>query len=65
MIKMCECERINCGYYYKGEDDDYPCCHCGDGDIAPCECDEPMEDDDPDPFNENDPYVITNPMAFY
>lgn len=40
MIKMCECERINCGYYYKGEDDDYPCCHCEDGDIAPCECDD-------------------------
>ena len=63
---MCECDRINCGYYYKGEDDDYPCCHCpDDGFPAPCEYDEPMEDDDPDPFNENDPYVITNPMAFY
>ena len=37
---MSECERINCGYYYKGEDDDYPCCHCGDGDIASCECDD-------------------------
>jgi hypothetical protein len=24
-----------------------------------------MEDDDPDPFNENDPYVVTHPMAFY
>lgn len=37
---MSECERINCGYYYKGKDDDYSCCHCEDGDIAPCECDD-------------------------
>lgn len=70
---MCLCDRINCGYYYKGEDDDYPTCHCPDDlSPAPCEDDEPMnygdegdEDDDPDPFNENDPYVVTNPMAFY
>ena len=70
---MCLCDRINCGYYYKGEDDDYPTCHCPDDlSPAPCEDDEPMdyedeggEGDDPDPFNENDPYVVTNPMAFY
>lgn len=37
---MCECERINCGYYYKSEDDDYPHCHCGDGELAPCEYDD-------------------------
>lgn len=23
------------------------------------------EDEEEDPFNENDPYVVTNPMAFY
>ena len=34
---MSYCDRINCGYYYKGEDDDFPCCHCPEGDIAPCE----------------------------
>lgn len=38
---MSECERINCGYYYKGEDDNYPHCHCSDdGFPAPCECDD-------------------------
>lgn len=38
---MSECERINCGYYYRGEDDDYPCCHCpDDGFPAPCEYDD-------------------------
>ena len=37
---MSECECINCGYYYKGEGDDYPCCHCGDGEPAPCEYDD-------------------------
>ena len=70
---MSLCDKINCGYYYKDEDDDYPTCHCPDDlSPAPCEDDEPMdygdegdEDDDPDPFNENDPYVVTNPMAFY
>ena len=38
---MCLCDRINCGYYYKGEDDDYPTCHCPDDlSPAPCEDDE-------------------------
>ena len=37
---MSYCDDINCGYYYKGEDDDYPCCHCpDDGFPAPCEYD--------------------------
>ena len=57
---MSVCDRINCGYYYKGEDDDFPCCHCPD-DLTPAPC----EEDDDDPFNEDDPYVVTNPMAFY
>ena len=35
---MSVCDRINCGYYYKGEDDDFPCCHCPDDlPSAPCE----------------------------
>lgn len=50
---MSKCERMNCGYYYKGEDDDYPCCHCEDGDIVPCEYDEPADIDDDCGF---DPY---------
>lgn len=116
---MSVCDRINCGYYYADENDDYPTCHCPD-DLhpAPCEDDDPVEDEeedvengegffvcrvcgviiigtgacyncgydpeecepgdfkegwtrsddeeeDDDPFNENDPYVVTNPMAFY
>ena len=60
---MSYCDRINCGYYYKGEDDDFPCCHCPD-DLHPAPCEEDEEGDD-DPFHENDPYVVTNPMAFY
>ena len=56
---MSYCDRINCGYYYQGEDDDYPCCHCPD-DLHPAPCEE-----DDDPFHEDDPYVVTNPMAFY
>lgn len=38
---MSECERINCGYYYRDKDDDYPRCHCpDDGFPAPCEYDD-------------------------
>ena len=33
---MSECEKMNCGYYYKTEDDDFPCCHF-EGWPAPCE----------------------------
>ena len=33
---MSECEKMNCGYYYKGENDRFPCCHF-EGYIAPCE----------------------------
>ena len=66
---MSVCDRINCGYHYADEGEDYPSCHCPD-DLHPAPCeedeyDEGDEDDDPDPFNENDPYVVTNPMAFY
>lgn len=40
---------------------DVACCNC---------CDEgefydPIEEKEEDPFHENDPYVVTNPMAFY
>lgn len=40
---------------------DVACCNC---------CDEgeffdPVDAEEDDPFHENDPYVVTNPMAFY
>ena len=46
---MSVCDRINCGYYYADEDDDYPTCHCPD-DLhpAPCEDDVPIEEEDDD-----------------
>lgn len=40
---------------------DVACCNCcEDGEFY----DEVVEEDD-DPFHENDPYVVTHPMAFY
>ena len=51
---MSYCDQINCGYYYKSEDDDFPCCHCpDDGTPAPCE----DEDDDCDYEVGYDPYM--------
>ena len=57
---MSLCDRINCGYWYADADEDYPSCHSPD-DLHPAPC----EEEDDDPFHENDPYVVTNPMAFY
>ena len=48
---MSYCDRINCGYYYKGEDDDFACCHYPDDMIAPCEYD---DDDDDYDYDEED-----------
>ena len=47
-----ECERRNCGYFWKEENDAYPCCHYNDQ-IFPAPCEEDDEyyedwDDDPD-----------------
>lgn len=36
---MSKCDEINCGYWYKGKDDDFPCCHF-EGWTAPCEYEE-------------------------
>ena len=60
---MSRCADSNCGYYYTKEGEDYPRCQypADDPFPAPCEYDEVEED----PFNEDDPYVVTNPMAFY
>ena len=33
---MSKCGEMNCGYWYKGEDDDFPTCHF-EGWTAPCE----------------------------
>lgn len=49
---MSFCEDFNCGYYYKGENDDFACCHC-DSLIAPCEEeDEDYEEEDEESFEE-------------
>ena len=58
---MSRCADSNCGYYWQEADEEYPRCHYNDPWPAPCEYD----DEEEDPFNENDPYVVTNPMAFY
>ncbi len=40
---MSECEKMNCGYFWKEEGEDYPRCHYpDDGTLAPCE----YEDED-------------------
>ena len=40
---------------------DVACCNCcDDGEFF-----NPVDAEEDDPFNENDPYVVTNPMAFY
>ena len=49
---MSECERRNCDYFWKEENDLYPCCHYNDP-IFPAPCEEDDEyyedwDDDPD-----------------
>ena len=46
---MSYCDEINCGYYYKAEEDDFPCCHFdGPNGWAPCEYDDYEEEDDDD-----------------
>lgn len=42
---MSECEKMNCGYWYKGEDDDFPCCHFDGWWTPPCEEDDYEEKD--------------------
>lgn len=58
-MKCAEC--INCWVDENG----FPSCHADPNWPAPCEYEEDIEEEDEDPFHENDPYVITNPMAFY
>lgn len=42
---MSKCDEMNCGYWYKGEDDDFPCCHF-EGWTAPCEYEDCEENKD-------------------
>lgn len=55
MIGMSKCWR--CSHVGQETTDDVACCNC-------CEDDE-FFDLVEDPYNEDDPYVVTNPMAFY
>ena len=44
---MTTCERLNCGYWYQGEGDSFPLCHCPeDLHPAPCEDLEEYEQED-------------------
>ena len=49
----------NCIHAGQETTDDVACCNCCGEDF---EFYEPIDDD---PFHENDPYVVTHPMAFY
>ena len=46
---MSKCDKINCGCYYKGEDDDFSCNHF-EGLIAPCEYEDDYEEEDIEKF---------------
>lgn len=45
------CEMINCGYWYKNHDEEFPRCHCDlpEG-FSPCE----IEDNAEPEYDEND-----------
>ena len=49
---------LKCPNYWKTDIDETQCDKCG------CSAD-PVDAEEDDPFHENDPYVVTNPMAFY
>ena len=42
---MSECEKMNCGYWYKGEDANFSCCHFDGWWTPPCEEDDYEEKD--------------------
>ena len=72
---------LKCPNYWRTDIDETKCDKCGcdtpkeneetTNDVACCnvceEGEEGLDFFDPveDPFNEDDPYVVTNPMAFY
>ena len=49
---------LNCSHFDQETTIDVACCNC-------CDDGEFYNEIEKDPFNENDPYVVTNPMAFY
>lgn len=61
MIGMRKWNCSTCSHVGAETTHDVACCNCcDDGEFY----DEVVEEDD-DPFHENDPYVVTHPMAFY
>ena len=51
----------NCSHMGAETTHDVACCNCcDDGEFY-----DPVDAEEDDPFHENDPYVVTNPMAFY
>lgn len=42
---MSECEKMNCGYYWKEEGEIFSCCHF-EGWTAPCEYEDCEENED-------------------
>ena len=50
-----------CSHNGQETTDDVACCNCCDNG----EFFDEIEEEEEDSFNENDPYVVTNPMAFY
>ena len=47
-----------CSHVGQETTDDVACCNC-------CDDGEFYDEVEEDPFHENDPYVVTHPMAFY
>lgn len=54
------CERMNCGYWWKEEDEDYPSCHFPSDEIFPAPCEEDdWDSEEPDDIDDDcgfDPY---------
>lgn len=58
---MSECERRNCGYFWKEENDAYPCCHYNDPMFpAPCEEDDEYYEDWDDDLDEEEEYEYSD-----
>ena len=44
---MNKCEKMNCGYWFKGDNDLFPCCHCDEPEgYAPCEYENDYEEEE-------------------
>ena len=58
-----ECERRNCSYFWKEENDAYPCCHYNDPMFpAPCEEDDEYYEDWDDDFDAEAEYEYSRCM---